>query len=294
MMYQLPPGVFDKVGPANGAVNQNLSVTISWNPSAYSTGYQYCVYKTGNPVCADDAWIDNGTATSKVLTGLAYNTTYYWQVRAVNAGGKTNANSTTTFWSFKTKAQPVVVQSTGAQDGWVLESSESSNAGGATDSTAITLRLGDDASKKQYRSILSFTTGASLPDDAVITKVTLKVKKSGVIGGGNPVTMFQGFRVDIKKGFFGTLALQASDFQATAHKTFGPFTPALSGGWYSIDLTSGKGYLNKLETLSGLTQIRLRFGLDDNNNTVANYLSLFSGNAPATSRPQLIIEYYVP
>jgi CSLREA domain-containing protein len=184
--------------------------------------------------------------------------------------------------------------SSGLQDGWVLESTEFSNKGGTIDSTATTLRLGDDNLKRQYRSILSFSTGASLPDTAVITKVTLKVKRQGIIGGGNPVTMFQGFMVDIKEGFFGTAALQTSDFQTAANKTYGPFLTALGGGWYSIDLTSGKAYINKLSTLSGLTQIRLRFSLDDNNNMVANYLSLFSGNAPAASRPQLIIQYYVP
>jgi hypothetical protein len=43
-----------------------------------------------------------------------------------------------------------------------------------------------------------------------------------------------------------------------------------------------------------LTQIRLRFKLDDNNNNVANFLSLYSGNAGAANRPQLIVEYYVP
>jgi hypothetical protein len=42
-----------------------------------------------------------------------------------------------------------------------------------------------------------------------------------------------------------------------------------------------------------VTQIRLRFKLDDNNNAVANFLKLYSGNAPAASRPQLIIEYNV-
>jgi hypothetical protein len=94
--------------------------------------------------------------------------------------------------------------------------------------------------------------------------------------------------VDVKKGTFGTAALQIGDFQTatgTFGKTYGPFKPALVSGWYSI---------NKLSTLSGLTQIRLRFSLDDNNNAVANYLSLYSGNAPAASRPQLIIQYYVP
>ena len=112
--------------------------------------------------------------------------------------------------------------------------------------------------------------------------------------GGNPVTTFQGFMVDIKKGVFGTTALQASDFQTAASKTYGPFNTALTTGWYNLNLTAGKTYINKLSTLSGLTQIRLRFKLDDNNNALANYLSLYSGSAPITSRPQLIVEYYVP
>ena len=59
-------------------------------------------------------------------------------------------------------------------------------------------------------------------------------------------------------------------------------------------MTSAKPYINKLAPASGLTQIRLRFKLDDNNNALANYLSLFSGNAPVTYRPQLLIWYYVP
>jgi uncharacterized delta-60 repeat protein len=184
--------------------------------------------------------------------------------------------------------------STGTQDGWVLETSETSGHGGSISATATTLRIGDNAAKKQYRSILSFATGSSLPDNAVITKVTLKFRKQGIIGGGNPITTFQGFMVDIKKGYFGTTALQTADFQTTGSKTYGPFKPALSSSWYSIDLTSGKDYINKLSTSSGLTQIRLRFKLDDNNNATANYLSLYSGNAGSAYRPQLIIEYYVP
>jgi CSLREA domain-containing protein len=189
---------------------------------------------------------------------------------------------------------PLTAKSSGSQDGWILESSETSTTGGTKSSTASTLRIGDDAAKKQYRSILSFSTGASLPDDALILKVMLKIKRQGVIGGGNPITAFQGFMVDIKKGYFGTSSLAISDFQASASKSYGPFKPALSGGWYSIDLTGGKSYINKLSTGAGLTQIRLRFKLDDNNNTTANYLSLYSGNASSSYRPQLIIEYYDP
>jgi hypothetical protein len=84
------------------------------------------------------------------------------------------------------------------------------------------------------------------------------------------------------------------DFQTSANKSYGPFQPTLSDGWYAINLTPGKNFVNKLASGNGLTQIRLRFKLDDNNNGKANFLKLFSGNAPAASRPQLIVEYYVP
>ena len=180
-------------------------------------------------------------------------------------------------------------------DGWVLESSETSNAGGTLNNTALVIRLGDDAAKRQYRSILSFNTGPSLPDSAVITQVTLRVRRTGIAGAVDPITLFLGFRADIKKGFFGTAAaLEAVDFQAAGNKTFGPFSPTLSGGWYAMNLTGAKAYINRLATNGGLTQIRLRFTQDDNNDAVANFLSLSSGNAASANRPQLVITYYVP
>jgi hypothetical protein len=186
------------------------------------------------------------------------------------------------------------LKSIAAHDGWILETSETSNKGGTLNSTATALYLGDNAQKKQYRSILSFST-KGLPDNAVITKVILKVRKQSIVGGGNPLNIFQGFILDVRKGLFGSApGLEVGDFQASADKSYGPFNPALVNGWYAINLTRAKAYVNKLGTSGGVTQIRLRFQLDDNNNATANYLKLYSGNAPAASRPQLIIEYYVP
>ena len=192
-------------------------------------------------------------------------------------------------------ASTVTFTSAGPQDGWVLESGEKTSKGDAVDSAAGTFNLGDDAAKKQYRGLLSFSTGAGLPDGATIIGVTLRVRKQHIVGGGNPLTTFQGFMLDIKIGPFGTKALQPGDFQAPASTTLGPFMPVPTGGWYNIELTGANAFINKLATGSGLTQIRLRFKLDDNNNAVANYLSLYSGNAPAAAdRPQLVITYYVP
>ena len=192
---------------------------------------------------------------------------------------------------FNTPSTAVTFTSIAAQDGWVLESSETSNAGATMNNVANTFSLGDNAAKQQYRGILSFNTSA-IPDTATITGVMLKVKKSAIVGGGNPVSIFQGFMADVKNGFFGAAALQVTDFQTIGTASYGPFIVAPVGNVYNINLTPARLKINKLPANSGLTQIRLRFKLDDNNNTVANFLNLFSGNAtnPA-DRPHLVITY---
>jgi hypothetical protein len=186
----------------------------------------------------------------------------------------------------------LTLKSIDAQDGWVLESNETSGVGGSINNTG-NIYLGDNAAKQQYRGILSFNTGAALPDNAVITSVTLKVRQQAILGGGNPISIFGGFMFDVKDGFFGSAAaLQAGDFQAAASQSYGPAGPAPVGGWYSFNLTNAKAFVNKLATNAGLTQIRLRFKLDDNNNAIANVLSLYSGNAAAAYRPVLVVTYF--
>jgi uncharacterized repeat protein (TIGR02543 family) len=244
----------------------------------------------------DDASFTIAGASLNAAAIFDYETkaSYAICVRTTDAGGLFFDKNFTITVNNVIETLTVTLRSTGTLDGWLLESGENTLKGGTMDVKATTLRLGDDVAKKQYRSILSFATGAALPDTAVITKVTLKVKRQGILGGGNPVSLFKGFMVDIRKGTFGTSVLQLTDWQTPASKSYGPFNTAVAGGWYTIDLTAGKAYINPLAAFSGLTQFRLGFKVDDNNNTVANYLSLFSGNAPAASQPLLILQYYVP
>ncbi len=179
-------------------------------------------------------------------------------------------------------------------DGWVLESGETSNVGGTKNSGATTLRVGDDAHNRQYRSILSFGTGW-LPDNATIYSVTVKVKKQHLTTA-NLFTQLGGLRVDIKKPSFGALKLDLNDFQAlvgTSGKLLAAkFAPTPdSGGWYSVNIpATAFQYINK----AGATQLRLRFNKDDNNNFKADVLSLYSGNAQLANKPQLIIVYSAP
>ncbi len=186
-------------------------------------------------------------------------------------------------------------RSAAAQDGWVLEAAETtSETGGKGGSLAATgtLRVGDNSANEQYRSLLYFDT-ADLPDDATITKVTLKIRRAGVTGT-DPFTTHGSLLADIKKGTFGASPLEIDDFQATASKTnIGHFS-AVSGstGWYQLALGSTNyKYINK----SGVTQFRLRFTKDNNDDHGADYVSFYAGSATtASNRPLLIIEYTQP
>jgi len=176
-----------------------------------------------------------------------------------------------------------------ANDGWVLESTETSSLGGSNDSIATTIRVGDDAVDKQYRSILSFDT-SSLPDDAVITKVTLKVRKQG-LAGTDPFTTHGGLIAAIRKPYFGiSIALVNDDFQAAQSAQVG-FSSVPVSDWYS---TNSNPVIWPYVNLTGTTQFRLRFSLGDNDDLSSDYLRFYSGNASAVYRPQLIVQYYLP
>jgi hypothetical protein len=44
-----------------------------------------------------------------------------------------------------------------------------------------------------------------------------------------------------------------------------------------------------------MTQLRLGFLVDDNNNSVADYLAFYSGDATnAAYKPVLLVTYYIP
>jgi serine protease len=185
----------------------------------------------------------------------------------------------------------LTVPSIGNNDGWVLESSENSSAGGTLNTAATTFSLGDNVSNKQYRVILSFNT-ASLPNNAVITKATLRIK-SQAISGTNPFNTHGALLVDIRKPSFGNAPLELTDFESPANQlaaaTVGkiPANNLYSGNFLNTSLP----YIN----LAGTTQVRLRFNLGDNNDHGADVINFYSGNSPTSSiRPQLDIYYYVP
>lgn len=176
-------------------------------------------------------------------------------------------------------------------DGFLLESNETSGVGGTLDSTAAFFNVGDDGVNRQFRSILHFDTSI-VPDFAVVTSATLKIKQHSLVGV-DPFTTHGGLRVDLAQPFFGAAALELTDFQsAPTAAVVSTFDPTPVDGVYSASLNSvGLSNLN----LAGITQFRLRFLTDDNNNLSADLMRFFSGDhVSGINRPQLVIQYLMP
>ena len=96
-----PPADFGKIAPANGAIDISTSLTLSWEGSAGAISYAYCYDLTDDDTC-DGTWTSTGTNKSVDLGGLGFDTTYYWQVQAVNVAGTTDADASI-WWSFTTE-----------------------------------------------------------------------------------------------------------------------------------------------------------------------------------------------
>lgn len=194
--------------------------------------------------------------------------------------------------SYELKTGRLTEHSIGADDGWILESGETTNAGGTLDADGTVFRLGDDAADRQYRAILSFDT-ACLPVDAVITRVLLKIRYNAVVGT-DPFTILDGLRVDIRMPYFGTSnALVAGDFEAASSRSnVATFRATPVSDWYTaVIVAAGYPFVKS----SSITQFRLRFLIGDNDNSTADYMRFISGNhATLTARPTLVIDYYVP
>ena len=94
----IKPAAFSKTSPTNGQPNQKQPITLRWATSSGATSYEWCVSLTSG-TCS--SW-NPATSTSASVTGLTPKKAYYWQVRAINGVGTTDANGGA-WWSFRTK-----------------------------------------------------------------------------------------------------------------------------------------------------------------------------------------------
>jgi uncharacterized repeat protein (TIGR01451 family) len=307
--FSLRVKVKNRGGADSGGVFYS-SVYIDRDPNTYTiTDPEGCLYNSG---IDENDWGDyrkenllgalppftEDTETFIVdipdgLSAGAHQIWFYADPTCVVQGESFENNNAYGPYNITISASTLTVASSGAYDGWIQESTETSGKGSKMNNGAGFLYMGDDALDRQYLSILSFNT-TSLPDNAVITSVYLKFKFASITGT-NPFVTHGLLFADFKKGSFSNnVTLSIFDFKAPANRnramsiTNGNLK---SNNWYSQMLTSN--YF-KLINKAGITQVRLRFARDDDNDNRADMLLIHSGNSTSANRPKLIINYYVP
>jgi choice-of-anchor B domain-containing protein len=270
----------------------NAQVSLTWASATGATGYGvHRSTASGGPYTTVKS---NIAGTSFTDTGLTNGTTYFYVVTATNAEGEgVSSNEAPATPSVPVTPTTVTLTSVAAQDGWVQESTETSNVGGSLNSSATTtsaLRVGDDNGDRQYKSVVSFDT-SSIPDGATILSVTLRLRR-GTVSGTSPFTTHGACWVDVQNGgFSGSAALATGDFQAvaTAVQATSLTNAATNGAWSEGSLNAaGLAAVSK----TGTTQLRVYFNLDDNDDTGNDYIGYYSGdNSTSANRPQLVVTY---
>ncbi|MBN1128259.1 MAG: fibronectin type III domain-containing protein [Chitinispirillaceae bacterium] len=85
------------VSPANGAIDQPLSLVLVWN-SAASFIDRYLVEAASNAAMTNMVLRDSSASdTARLLSLLAHETTYYWRVKAHNFAGWGNYSTVSSF-----------------------------------------------------------------------------------------------------------------------------------------------------------------------------------------------------
>lgn len=188
-------------------------------------------------------------------------------------------------------AGSVTLNSIAAHDGWTRERGETSNVGQRSNSTGAgnqAIRVGDHQGDQQYKAIVSFDTAGAVPAGCSISSATLQLTR-GNIKGTNPFSTFQPLWVDVSDGGFGgNVALAPADFQAAATATQ---VTSMSSPPSNGSLSTGNLNAAGIAAITGgVTQFRLYFQLDDNDNLTRDTLGFRPGENTNTP-PQLVINY---
>src|SRR5207302_5782485 len=93
-----PPAL---TSPANGALCQPATLSLTWTASNGATSYrvQLATDSLFAAIIVDDSTI---TSTTRQVTSLSPGTTYYWRVSAKNAAGVSPYSATRNFATFMT------------------------------------------------------------------------------------------------------------------------------------------------------------------------------------------------
>ncbi len=291
----------------NGAADNDLFASGDYAASSqwpeldvtYLAGSGGTTSTTTTTVVATTSTSTSSTTTSTISTpttmAASTTTTSTAPVTTTTVADTTSSTTsslppTTTTTTLGDTPVTVAFRSIGTEDGSLGESAPGSGVGGNVNATATTMQVGDQATNAQSRILASFDT-ATLPPGAVIVSATLRLARVSLTGT-NPFGTLGRLLADVQSGGFGgSVALQTSDFQAsaTAPASVSLSNPLTNFSWSTgaLDAT-GVAAINR----TGRTQVRLAFELHDNANGVVDRISFATGDyADASLWPELDVTY---
>lgn len=180
--------------------------------------------------------------------------------------------------------------SDGQLDGWVREPDLVNMIEGPVNTKASTFDVGDDAANWGRRSILSFDT-SSIPDDATITSARIRLTRSTVAGNTAPLDILL---LDMGGPLIGSSpAVEPSDYDLAMAANLNVATsfPIPGGNGHTVFAEIGSPAFTSISR-TGLTQFRVRFANESDDDNGADFISFYSGEAGSTVRPELIVEFY--
>lgn len=181
----IPPGTFGKSSPLNGSTKHPTSLTLAWGPSANAEYYEYCYDTVNNNQC-DTNWTST-TNTSAAVSGLSNGIAYYWQARAVNAGGTVYAN-TGAWWNFKTimaapnSLEPGIVTPAPAEQLLTRRPTFTWEAATGASSYTLEVSLSDTFATKALARIVYGTSYTHTLDLTANTTYFWRVRANGTYG----------------------------------------------------------------------------------------------------------------
>ena len=197
--------------PSNGAGNQPISLSLSWNTSTNAA--TYAVQVSTDAVFGSTVTAQIGlTGTSAAVSGLVNSATYYWRVGAKDAGGVSGWSGT---WSFTTViAVPDVPQLSSPASGAIAQ--------------PVTLSLGWSTSARAASYSVEVSTdagfGSFIANGSGITATSMALS-----GLGNNVTYFW----KVQAADAGGASAWSGEWSFT---TLVNFSLPVNSGWNMISL----------------------------------------------------------
>ncbi|MDZ7755195.1 fibronectin type III domain-containing protein [Rhodohalobacter sp.] len=168
-----PPATPTLLSPSNGSSGVSTSPNLDWNSVSNVSSYRLQVAEDSG--FSNIVKNDNGlTQSQQSVSGLDYETTYYWRVRAVNSDG---ASDWSPVWSFTTESNGNDDGGSGSDSPPAAPTLSSPSNGSSGVSTSPDLSWNSVSNAASYRLQVSETSGfaSTVVNDNGITSIQRQV-----------------------------------------------------------------------------------------------------------------------